>query len=468
VALCLGWLGASALAAAQEPPGGAPPTVFPAVIPADAPAQPEQAPAPLPAAPTAPAKPDAQPGAPVPAVPEGAVVPTPYPGPYFAPPVFTPTTSGNAGPDNAFQVDPLPHIPPNRFHADFEYLLWILPRQPVPVLFTTGAVGDLVPGALGQPNTKVLLDAVPDGSFKFNGGQVAFGYDLDCEGDCSIQASFFILEHRSAVLQASSSGAANSTLIARPFFNIVANTQDADPVSFPSVQSGVAQVALPQRLFGGDIAGRYTFLNSTAWSTRLSLLAGARYLSLDEKLLIGEQIQDVPGLGVPGNNYALSENFTTYNRFYGGQVGGQIACLLGPLTVDLVGKLNVGPMRETVSVGAFTRIIEPDGTITTGNNQGLLVGPGNAGRFRHTEIAFVPEGSARISLAFNDNVSLMVGYSFIYFDRVVRPGNQIDRNVNVMPVGATGPVGPVAPVGPFFSTSTFWAQGLDIGLQFRF
>jgi hypothetical protein len=125
-------------------------------------------------------------------------------------------------------------------------------------------------------------------------------------------------------------------------------------------------------------------------------------------------------------------------------------------------------MRQEVRVAAVTVITEPDGTVTSGTNQGLLVGPGNAGKFGRDRYTFVPEGAVRIGYAFNEYVSLRVGYSFIYLDEVLRPGNQIDRRVNVQPVGAQGLPQPLAPLGPVFGGSHFWAQGLDLGVQVRF
>ena len=65
---------------------------------------------------------------------------------------------------------------------------------------------------------------------------------------------------------------------------------------------------------------------------------------------------------------------------------------------------------------------------------------------------------------------LYLGYDFMYWNQVVRPGSQIDRNVNLtqsplLSPGGTG--GPASP-GPMFNRSDFWAQGLNLGLELRF
>ena len=61
----------------------------------------------------------------------------------------------------------------------------------------------------------------------------------------------------------------------------------------------------------------------------------------------------------------------------------------------------------------------------------------------------------------------------MYWIRVLRPGNQIDHGVNLTqnavldPNGVGMLVGPARPVPPF-NRSDFWAQGLSLGLEFRY
>ena len=61
------------------------------------------------------------------------------------------------------------------------------------------------------------------------------------------------------------------------------------------------------------------------------------------------------------------------------------------------------------------------------------------------------------------------GYTFLYWDQVVRAGQQVDLTVNpnlLPPV--TAPVsGPLRPA-PRLENSSFWAQGIDFGLELRF
>jgi hypothetical protein len=61
-----------------------------------------------------------------------------------------------------------------------------------------------------------------------------------------------------------------------------------------------------------------------------------------------------------------------------------------------------------------------------------------------------------------------VGYNFLYWSNVIRPGNQVDRviNPNLLPP-ANGLGGPNRPTFEFHG-SDFWAQGVSFGLEFRY
>jgi len=71
------------------------------------------------------------------------------------------------------------------------------------------------------------------------------------------------------------------------------------------------------------------------------------------------------------------------------------------------------------------------------------------------------------------NTRAFVGYDITYWDEVVRPGDQINRRVNLSqnavldPNGLGRLVGPAQPA-PLFTRSGFWAQGLNFGLEFLY
>jgi len=79
------------------------------------------------------------------------------------------------------------------------------------------------------------------------------------------------------------------------------------------------------------------------------------------------------------------------------------------------------------------------------------------------------ETGVNLTYKYNDKVQLTVGYTFLFWNRVLRSGNQIDRNLNpaLNPAFSvlTAPGGPASPQR-LNAESEFWAQGINLGLRF--
>ena len=96
---------------------------------------------------------------------------------------------------------------------------------------------------------------------------------------------------------------------------------------------------------------------------------------------------------------------------------------------------------------------------------GILALPGRLGRYRNHDLGFVPELNLRAGWQFNDNVQAFVGYTFLCWSGVVRPAEQIDRDV--LPALSRTVSGTAAhPFTP--NVSDFWAQGLHTGVEIRY
>jgi hypothetical protein len=378
-----------------------------------------------------------------------------------------PAEACEPAPEPAAPEDVCPDLTPECHHphleVGLEYLLWYTRGQRLPPLVTTGSLADVFPASLGQPNTKVLFGGKGEDAAQHNGGRLTLAYGCDDENTHSVTGSFFGLDRQDVSHAFGSTGADKTPVIGRPFFNVVSGREDADPVAIPNVASGRILFDTSSTIYGGELDYRYQVWKEQ--TSRLALIVGARYLSLDEGLNIHEVSQDLPGLGVQGNTYLLSENFGTHNRFYGGEIGAEYEYHLGPVLTQFGGKAAFGPVQETAHNSAFTSITEPNGIVTSSTDRALYISPNNAGRFTHTQYAVVPEGNFKLGIDFNDYIRFTVGYTFIYLSEAARPGDQLNRNVNVQPVGTPGVFVPAAPV-PGVRSTDFWVQGLDIGLRF--
>jgi hypothetical protein len=163
-----------------------------------------------------------------------------------------------------------------------------------------------------------------------------------------------------------------------------------------------------------------------------------------------------------------ASSYVTRNRFYGGQVGVRTEYSRGNWFVNATGKIALGDMHEIVTINGTT-VVPETGTVLIG---GSLAQLSNIGQFSHDRFAVVPEVGVNIGYQLGSWARVFVGYSFLYLSDVVRPGDQIDRNVNVSRTAMARyfdipPSGPELPA-VLFKHTDFWAQGINFGLEFRY
>jgi hypothetical protein len=482
VALVVGWsTAAGTVALAQDAPAPQPTSRFsltgwfrgkdsvaPPPVVTSPMAEPDEAPVAFPPFPgLAGGPPVAQPGAPPPP-PFGkgtmppAVAP---PGPDRPPNGFSDPIPPDA--ENGFEPCPEPKCVESRpYYFTFEYLHWWVQHQPMPALVTTGSITDNVPGAFGQPHTQFVVDSVTEGG-AHDGIRLMFGYDFDPQGCLGAEVGGFWLCRTAPSAIVGGNGNSSSPVLTRPFYNVNTGLPDADPINIPGVMAGTMIATAPLRITGAEANVRWLVDPAPTYGPRFTALFGFNFVDLDEKLLINEDLTDTPGLGAAGNRYLLHENFTTYNRFYGGQIGGQTEWCVGPVSLIFTGKCALGRTEETLEISGSTRVIEANGTVATNPTAALYTGPGNVGRYTGGEFAVMPQGQFKLAYQFNRYFRMDFGYDAFWISRVIRPGEQINQYVNVQPVGGP-PIAPLAPSVLPFQSSGLWTQGFSLGLEVNF
>ena len=367
--------------------------------------------------------------------------------------------------------------PTKRFYANAEFLAWSFRRDRAPPLVTTGPLSDaaagFLPGALGSPGTTVLFGGSQYGAEAHYGGRLTFGYWL---GDCQrlgLEGSFLYLGERTTNFAASSTGA---TFLGRPFFDV-----NPDPATFgqnilyqgnPAVagallpQAGTVAIHASSRLWGAEANLRTNLCRDCCY--RVDLIGGFRFLSLEERLNISET--EVPLAPGSFEFSSLTDSFGTENRFYGAQLGIESEFRWRRWSVDVLGKFAAGAVHQSVDIGGSAIIIQQGGATTTFPGQGLLVQQGNVGLHSRTRFGFAPELGVKLGYQLTENIRLTVGYTLLYWTNVARPGRQIDTSVNstlIPGLGNTGLQGPNRPIFAFHDND-FWAQGVSVGLEFRY
>ena len=364
-----------------------------------------------------------------------------------------------------------------RFWLSGEYLLWWTKDESCPPLVTSSPTGTPFSnaGILGVPTTSVLFGGSNLDSSSNSGGRLTAGLWLGEERAFGVEGGGFLLEKRSEIFTAASD-AAGSTILARPFTSAITGDETKLQVAFPGAFAGGVAAASSSRLWGAE-GNLVACLDSSSHGS-LDLLAGFRYLDLDGDLRIQSATTVLPGgvIGFNGepvlapNGVAIADHFGAHNHFYGGQVGLRGGYTWGRLGVDGSVKVALGTNHEVVAIDGSTSLLTPNGVAGTVNG-GLLALPTNSGRTSHDEFSAVPEVGLHVRFQITERLSAQVGYNFLYWSDVVRPGDQVSRSVNLTQLPTSAAFGPLAgPAQPaaLFRQTDFWAQGIDFGLAFHY
>ena len=336
-----------------------------------------------------------------------------------------------------------------------EFLLWHTQDRDSPPLVTTSA-----------PST---FPTLPDAQVVFGDklkGEFSGGFRLDAgkylTDNFGIGGRFWILANNNDSFYAKAFP--DEISMGRPFFNSQAGIEDALLISGPGGSiTGAGE-------FEGDVAADssvnmwaaevYTRLRLNCNSKcKIEFLSGYSHLNLEDNLTISSVTFNTS----TADAYEFHDNFDTHNRFDGGQLGFETSLTEGRWTFRSMTKVHLGNMNQQVSI--VGRHVSP-----TDAGSGGLLALGNQGTYERDKFAFIPEANLKLEYCVRKNMSLSIGYSFLYFDNVALAGAQIDRIINPVgpvPIGTTGPPWPANPAFNF-KDSGMWVQGLDLGLSYNF
>jgi hypothetical protein len=364
-----------------------------------------------------------------------------------------------------------------------EGLTWYQSGMRLPALVTTSPVGTAraAAGVLGQQGTSVLFGDDDNHLSDSTGGfRIRFGTWFGAIPGWGIEGEYVGLSEKNESFFDQSTGATGSRILARPFFNMLTGQNDAELVSFPNVVRGSIGVDLSNRLDGSAFRFRRQLCCNTGcgfsdWacqtvpvSTRLDLTAGYRFWQLAEGLSIREQLTT---LNTSTNqnavgNFDIVDDFETRNQFNGAELGLIWQGRRGWWSMDALMRVGIGNMLQTVNIDGSTAITENNQTDNYG--AGFLTQRTNIGTYSRDRFTMIPELGVNVGYQMTRRLRATVGYSLIYFGNVVRPGDQIDLdvNTNLLPPENTPFTGALRPQFQFQQTD-YWVQGLSFGGEFR-
>jgi len=382
-----------------------------------------------------------------------------------------PTSPFPQDPDMPSPIAPYNPLRP-RVYASGEYLLWWLQGQSVPVLATTSLPSDFA--VLGAPSTQVLFGGNTINNGPYSGGRFTIGYWLGCDQKKAIEITgFFLGPNASTVFSTNSS---INPVIGRPFLEANNGQESAQLTSLPGVSTGTLTINAPTSLWG--LAGNLRCLVCCGCNYRFALLAGFRNINLDESLTITENVVGLPTAPAPFTNQLITvtDRFATQNHFYGGNIGADLRWYWGRWSVDVRGQVALGDTVQELDISGsqhFVPGVQTPAGLVQNFTGGLLALPSNIGHFTHNAFSVVPEIGVNLGYQILPYLRGFVGYNFLYWSNVIRPGTSIDRVLDVTKI-PNFPLSPEpAPVpglhpAPIFHEVGFWAQGLTFGLEFTY
>lgn len=324
----------------------------------------------------------------------------------------------------------------------FEYLLWWTEGRDVPPLVSTG--------------TEILYGGEEVGRQARNGGRLTYNHLL--ADNCTFfDVRFWGLESSAETFVATS---ADNPILGVPLFDVDLGLATLFPVAFPGIAAnGSIRTLSKSDLFGFDASLRRTWAASCCYQT--DVFAGYNFTRLDDSLLLRANTTSIdpahPAYS-PGTQLTVQDSFRTQNEFHGVHVGFWSEKRHGYWSLEVLGKLAIGNMRQAVIIDGSTAIADPLAGQSV-VDAGIFAQGSNIGEYERNLFAVVPEINVNIGYEFHPSWRFIMGYSFIYWSNVVLAGDQINPNVDF--TQATG-----QPQFAFDGTG-FWAMGLNFGLEHR-
>lgn len=328
-----------------------------------------------------------------------------------------------------------------RFWFRADYLMWWTKAAHVLPLASTGP--------LDVDGTDVLFGGNEVDLGMRSGGRFTMTYWTCPLQDVGIEGSYLFLGSKAASYANSNAGTSS---LGRPYVNATNGVESFDVITAPGVASGGIEIQTGNELMAAELLFRRAVIQDC--NVRADFLVGYRYARFSEDLAIRTRSVGIPD----GTVTAMSDLFSAGNEFNGAEIGFTTERRWFRLSCDAYAKLAVGSTRSRVGVSGQTDLSQP-ASVTPG---GLLTQPSNIGVYEERNFTMMPEVGVNLSYDLTARLKARFGYSLLYWSKIARPSDQVDRTVNT-----NQPTGLAAPQFRFV-TNDFWAQGLNFGLDYSF
>lgn len=387
------------------------------------------------------------------------------------PPMGQPYVAEVPPDDNTPYVGPL-------WTINMEYLLWFLKPHAFqdPVIGTTtdpnrnlgGFVSTLSAGSPGYVN---FIGPGPVDRAPYSGGRLSITRALPMSFDrcVHIEAAFLWLPQQDNSRTIVSTPDGNPAIVLpfrTPIDSAIGPAGDYSAVLAGNIAdqrvAGSATAFLATQLWGGELNFGGPFYHSDSFG--FEGLIGLRYLGIQDIL----EISANTGIG---NGISTFDSIRTTCHFYGGQVGVRFLWSSDRWAAMCQTKVGLGDTLSNLTIrgGAALPATLPGARLPGG----FYTAATNIGDSTTEKLSAVVDLNASLRFALSQTVGISVGYNYLFWNGIFRAADQYSNTLNPTyhPVlntltGATQ-TGPPEP-RMFRDVTSFWAHGLNFGLDFRF
>jgi hypothetical protein len=183
----------------------------------------------------------------------------------------------------------------------------------------------------------------------------------------------------------------------------------------------------------------------------------------------------------PNTAFEILDQFDTSNEFHGLDLGLLWTGQRNRWSLDILGKVALGNNQQVVDINGTTWLtdtanartlkstvsVPADGAgVGAYTGGGLLAQRPNIGEHKNDQFVVVPEIGLTLGYAISQHIRATFGYSLIILPKAVRPGDQIDTNVNLAYLpDEIYPLPEPASPALTMAEDAYWVQGLNAGIE---
>jgi len=357
--------------------------------------------------------------------------------------------------------------PSGTFYSDVTFLLWWF--KPVclnvPVV-TIGNPSAPVPGAINQPGTQIVVGGTPPHRFDFGatpGGEVTLGW-IRADGLLGVEVAGLLDEH--LLRQSELHAAPNSTLSSYLPYQAPDGSQQALPFTIPGVVNGSSVAIGSTHVWGVEANVTLPFTLQRGGSSFFgAFLVGGRYLDLTDRDRITNTLQTGRW---PVRRGRRPGPVPHPQSIRGPPVGHDAGDGAGKVVARLYDQAGGRDHAPGAQHGGLA-VAGHHGPVAAPGAGPLVALPSNIGRETAIASPWFRRSASSSRLAVTSWCSLTLGYTLIYWNKVLCPGDQMDPQVNITQLPFPRAGDRHSRAGPALrSPPDYFAQGLNAGLQFSF